>query len=885
MSNNLGRTEVNSSQTQKETAINNSDAILDAAITEELVLTWSGETLRVLTSAQLCKNQTFIMTGTPGASPVLKMAANQRGMVMVDNDLGVELIVTDNSTAEEVVVKSGQLAAIYVTATGVRRIFEADSIVLPADTSLTVRVATTANITISTALNSGDNIDGITLADGDRVLVKDQTTGSENGIYVVGAVPARATDFDDGGTEVYAGVLVTVEEGTVNADTIQMLSTNNPITVGSSALVFKALNTGATEYATNTQVLSGSLASKAVDPAKLGSLWVKGSDIASASTITIGNGRYFHVTGTTSITDIDWSVSTNGREAILVFDGVLTLTHNATSLILPGGASITTAAGDRAAFVQDAGNNVVCLWYQRADGTAVVASSGLSAASTTETLQGTEAGKYVTPDSLYALWGKGSAIASASLVEFDEGGYYHITGTTTINDFDFTTAKNGRMAVVVFDGVLTITYNATTLLLPGGTDITTAAGDTACFVQDASDNIICLWYQRADGTPVTGASFAAASTSQVLNGTNTTRAATPDAIAALWEKGSDVASAGTVSFGEGGYFHITGTTTITDIDWATTKNGRWAWVVFDGILTLTHNATTLILPGGASITTAAGDRALFVQDASDNVVCLSYQRADGTAVVSSGVSTASTTEVLTGTDTSKAATPNAIAALWEKGSDIASAGTISIGEGGMFHVTGTTTITDIDWATAHDGRMAWLVFDGVLTLTHNSTTLKLPTGANITTAAGDRALFIQDNSDNVICLAYIRADGSALVNTGANKEMIIACSDETTLISTGNAKATFRAPRAMTLTGIKASLTTAHTSGTVTIDVNLNGATIMTTNKLNFDANEKTTVTYSGTAATLTTTSVTADDEFTIDFDAVGSGGTPAGVKVTLLYT
>lgn len=126
-------------------------------------------------------------------------------------------------------------------------------------------------------------------------------------------------------------------------------------------------------------------------------------------------------------------------------------------------------------------------------------------------------------------------------------------------------------------------------------------------------------------------------------------------------------------------------------------------------------------------------------------------------------SSASTTEVLTGTDSSKSVTPDALAALWEKGSDVASASTVSLGEGGYFHITGTTTITDIDFATAKDGRAAWVVFDGALTLTHNATTLKLPGGANITTAAGDRALFVQDASDNVICLCYVKADGSPIV--------------------------------------------------------------------------------------------------------------------------
>jgi hypothetical protein len=124
-----------------------------------------------------------------------------------------------------------------------------------------------------------------------------------------------------------------------------------------------------------------------------------------------------------------------------------------------------------------------------------------------------------------------------------------------------------------------------------------------------------------------GTSVAAATTTAVLTGTSTTDFTTPDSIAALWEKGSDEASSGTVAFGEGGFFHITGTTTITDIDFDTAKDGRAVDVVFDGALTLTHNGTTLQLPGGANITTAAGDRARFVQDSSDNIICLWYVRA------------------------------------------------------------------------------------------------------------------------------------------------------------------------------------------------------------------------------------------------------------------
>ena len=76
--------------------------------------------------------------------------------------------------------------------------------------------ATTANITISTALNNGDTLDGVTLSTNDRVLVKNQSTASQNGIYVVGSSPARAADLAAGANA--AGFFTFVEQGTVNAD-------------------------------------------------------------------------------------------------------------------------------------------------------------------------------------------------------------------------------------------------------------------------------------------------------------------------------------------------------------------------------------------------------------------------------------------------------------------------------------------------------------------------------------------------------------------------------------------------------------------------------------------------------------------------------------------
>jgi Protein of unknown function (DUF2793) len=149
----------------------------------------------------------------------------------------------------------------------------------------------------------------------------------------------------------------------------------------------------------------------------------------------------------------------------------------------------------------------------------------------------------------------------------------------------------------------------------------------------------------------------------------------------------------------------------------------------------------------------------YIQDENARHLC------DGSAWAldsSGGTTTASTTEQLTGTDTAKASTPDSVAALWEQGSDVASSGTISLGEGGYFNITGTTTITDVDFATDKAGRKAWVKFAGALTLTHNATTLILPAAANITTAAGDTACFVSEGSDVVRCVAYNRASGIPL---------------------------------------------------------------------------------------------------------------------------
>jgi len=110
-----------------------------------------------------------------------------------------------------------------------------DAVKTGLDVKASVRAATTANITISNDLNVGDTLDGVTLADGDRVLVKDQTDATENGIYVAGATPVRSGDANVG-SELTGGTFTFVEEGTTNSDSGFVFTHNGTPTLGSTSL-------------------------------------------------------------------------------------------------------------------------------------------------------------------------------------------------------------------------------------------------------------------------------------------------------------------------------------------------------------------------------------------------------------------------------------------------------------------------------------------------------------------------------------------------------------------------------------------------------------------------------------------------------------------------
>jgi hypothetical protein len=109
-------------------------------------------------------------------------------------------------------------------------------------------------------------------------------------------------------------------------------------------------------------------------------------------------------------------------------------------------------------------------------------------------------------------------------------------------------------------------------------------------------------------------------------------------------------------------------------------------------------------------------------------------------------------------------------------------------------------------------------------------------------------------------------------------ELLITVGDETTNLSTGTAKVTFRMPYAMTVTDVRASVNTAPIGSTIIVDINEAGVSILST-KLSIDASEKTSTT-AATPAVISDTALVDDAEMTIDIDQVGSGTPGKGLKI-----
>ena len=183
-----------------------------------------------------------------------------------------------------------------------------DAVKTGLDVKDSVVAASTGNGTLSSAYTNGDTLDGVTLATNDRILLKDQSTGAENGIYTVNSsgAPTRATDFD-ANAEVTSGAFTFVTEGTANGDSGFVLTTNDDITVGSTAMTWAQFSGAGQITAGVGLAKSGNTLSVGVDDSSIeinsDALRVKAAGVTNAmlagsidltskvtGTLPIGNG-------------------------------------------------------------------------------------------------------------------------------------------------------------------------------------------------------------------------------------------------------------------------------------------------------------------------------------------------------------------------------------------------------------------------------------------------------------------------------------------------------------------------------------------------------------------------------------------------------------------
>lgn len=229
---------------------------------------------------------------------------------------------------------------------------------------------------------------------------------------------------------------------------------------------------------------------------------------------------------------------------------------------------------------------------------------------------------------------------------------------------------------------------------------------------------------------------------------------------------------------------------------------------------------------------------------------------------------------------------------------------------GAFKITGTQFVSDIITGTAPlivasttvvaNLKAATVVTNanltGVVTSTGNATAIADKALAIAKLADGTDGELITWDASGVITTVPAGTLGHALISGGAGAEptfqemkpvesLIVASGDETTDLTTGTAKPSYRIPYAFTVTEVRASVAGAPTGSTIIVDINEDGATILTT-KLTIDATEKTSETATTPPAIGGAGPGLADDaEITVDIDQIGSSAAGKGLKVTLIGT
>jgi hypothetical protein len=351
------------------------------------------------------------------------------------------------------------------------------------DTKQSVVVATTVSGTLASSFQNGSVVDGITLATGNRILIKDQAN-VDNGVYTVNVsgAPTRATDFGSGSS--VAGSFMFVERGTVNADTGWVCSSDiGSDVVGTNTLTFTQFSgagsitagTGITKTgntlsvnASQTQVTAlgtittGTWNATTISVANGGT----GATTFTTTSVLLGNGTsaiqsasgMTYVTNTLTIPKIvsnDTTTSTTSTTGALLISGGLGISNTTDALSSTNGGTLTTAGGLAVAKKAYIGTDLNVGGNLTVSGSAIIPHSGLTGLTNDDHTQ------YV-------------------LTTGRTGGQLVTGGTATGNNYTIRSTTNATKGSVIFDETTATTSSTTgSVLLSGGLGISNTTDATS----------------------------------------------------------------------------------------------------------------------------------------------------------------------------------------------------------------------------------------------------------------------------------------------------------------------------------------------------------------------------------------------------------------------
>lgn len=407
-------------------------------------------------------------------------------------------VFTENTVSSNQVLSSGSSGTVFVNTTPI-------TLVLPQASTLTKSyffAAYAQGGAITVQPNAVDSIDGATA--GTAYIVPDDSSamfvtdaGSPNGnwypVFASGGgqestgLWAVAGGTADVITAAYAPAIISLVDGLILGFRASAPNTSTTPTFSPNGLTaYNITKWGGTplvpgdipaQYA--ECLVRYNLANtrwELLNPAYSESDVTAGGTLASATTTDLGTiaGHNVTISGTTTITSFGSSANVNSPLYFLTFSGALTLTYNSVSMVLPGYQSIATQPGDTAVAQYLGSGNWIIWSYARATGNPLAGTTGAAAtiASATTTDLGTLSSNVAT-----------------------------VTGSTTINSFGSSALTTNPLYFLTFSGSLTLTYNSSSMILPGLQNAVTNPGDTAVAQYLGSGNWKIVQYTLAANVP------------------------------------------------------------------------------------------------------------------------------------------------------------------------------------------------------------------------------------------------------------------------------------------------------------------------------------------------------------------------------------------------